>query len=41
MMTIGEVIELLTKIFTFLGEIFGKYFGSAEEGEAEDTEATA
>lgn len=36
-MTIGEVIELLMKIFPFLVEMFGKYFGSTEE----DTEADA
>ena len=31
MMTIREVIELLMKIFPFLVEMFGKYFGSTEE----------
>lgn len=36
-MTVGEVIELLTYIFTTLFELFGGLFGSGEEGEEEST----
>lgn len=36
MMTLGEVIELLTFIFTLIFEAFGKLSGSAED---ENTEA--
>ncbi len=37
MMTLGEVIEILTKVFNMLVEIFGGLFGSAEEdGETEE-----
>lgn len=38
-MTIGEVIEMLKKIFEFLGEIFGKFFTENEEGEDTGAEA--
>ena len=30
-MSIGELIELIKNIFTTLAELFGKYFGGAEE----------
>lgn len=30
-MTIGEVIEMLTKIFGYLAEIFNQMFGAKEE----------
>lgn len=35
MMTIGEVIELLKKIFNFLTEIFNEFFAGNAEGEGE------
>ena len=38
MMTVGEVIEILMKVFNMLAEIFGGLFGSAE-GEGEDAPA--
>lgn len=42
MMTLGEVINLLTAIFTFIFDMFGTYFGGSDEGEAdENTDATA
>ena len=38
MMTVGEVIEILMKVFEMIAEIFGGLFGSTEEDDtAEDT----
>ena len=31
MMSIGEVITMLMNLFTFFGNLLGKYFGSEEE----------
>ena len=37
-MTVGEVIEMLTKIFSYIAEIFSQMFGSKEEdGETTET----
>lgn len=37
MMTVGEVIEILMKVFAMLGEIFDELFGSNDEsGDATD-----
>ena len=41
MMTVGEVIELLTKIFEMLAEIFGGLFSSTEGEEAPEEEVIA
>ncbi len=38
-MTIGEVINMLMKIFEYLGEIFGGLFNK-EEGDGEETTET-
>ncbi len=38
MMTVGEVIEILMKVFAMISEIFGGLFGSAEEEGEETTE---
>lgn len=40
-MTIGEVINMLMKIFEFLGEMFGDLFASKEEEGTTDEETTA
>ena len=37
MMTVGEVIEILMKVFEMIAEIFGGLFGSAE-GDTETEE---
>ncbi len=39
-MTIREVIEMLVKIFTFLGTYLGEYFSKGEEAPSEDEAAT-
>lgn len=39
-MTIGQVIELITKLFELLSEYFGDFFKKDKEG-AEDTTAEA
>lgn len=36
MATLGDVINILTVIFNMLVEIFGGFFGSAEDGEANE-----
>ncbi len=38
MMTLGEVIELLTGIFNMLMSMFGSLFGKEEGDEGETTE---
>ncbi len=38
MMTLREVIDLLTGIFNMIAELFGSFFGKGEE--EGDTEAT-